>query len=67
MAAGAREMAPFFFELAAAWPIGYRLEEKCGARCGRNMWRPFRMTYADVSFLPKTLLGRFDPALATFW
>jgi hypothetical protein len=37
MAAGAREMAPFFFELAAAWPIGYRLEEKCGARCGRNM------------------------------
>jgi len=28
-AAGAREMAPFFFELAAAWPIGYRLEEKC--------------------------------------
>ena len=31
MAAGAREMAPFFFELAAAWPIGYRLEEKCGA------------------------------------
>ena len=20
-----------FFELAAAWPVGYRLEEKCGA------------------------------------
>ena len=30
-AAAGAEMAPFFFELAAAWPIGYRLEEKCGA------------------------------------
>ena len=25
------EMAPLFFELVAAWPVGYRLEEKCGA------------------------------------
>ena len=30
-AAAGAAMAPLFFELAAAWPVGYRLEEKCGA------------------------------------
>ena len=30
-AAAEAAMAPLFFELAAAWPVGYRLEEKCGA------------------------------------
>ena len=24
-------MAPLFLELVTAWPIGYRLEEKCSA------------------------------------
>ena len=27
----AAQMAPLFLELVTAWPIGYRLEEKCSA------------------------------------